>query len=104
MLRSPFLPMLRYARRPIPFAVSRLTLVPVNGIHSSKRKQQKESRSHSYHRDPSRRPVLVASALSATATTIGGGLLLALIGYGSESVENDFMYASLQQMALVSMA
>ncbi|KIL86284.1 hypothetical protein FAVG1_10682 [Fusarium avenaceum] len=100
MLRSPFLPLLRNARRPIPSAVSRLTLVPVNGIHSSKRKQQKESRSHSHHRDPPRRPVLVASALSATATTIGGGLLLALIGYGSESVENDFKYASLQQMEL----
>ncbi|KAG5655095.1 hypothetical protein KAF25_000218 [Fusarium avenaceum] len=100
MLRSPFLPLLRNARRPIPSAVSRLTLVPVNGIHSSKRKQQKESRSHSYHRDPPRRPVLVASALSATATSIGGGLLLALIGYGSESVGNDFKYASLQQMEL----
>ena len=100
MLKSPFRPLLRHAPRPIS-AVSRLPFIPVNKIHSSKSKQQKESNSQSHHRESPRRPVLLASALSATATTVGGALLLVSLGYGSTAVEDGSKYASRRQMELV---
>ncbi|KAL4731407.1 D-lactate ferricytochrome c oxidoreductase [Fusarium chlamydosporum] len=100
MLKCPFLPLLRHARRPITSAVSRLVIVPINGIHSSKGTQQKGSKSHAHHSESPRRPVLLASALSATATAVGGALLLASIGYESEAVEDNAKYANRQQMKL----
>ena len=101
MLKFPVRPLLRHAPRPVS-AVSRLPIIPVNKIHSSKSKQQNGSNSQSHHRESPRRPVLLASALSATATTVGGALLLVSLGYGSKAVENDSKYASRRQMELVS--
>jgi len=101
MLKFPVRPLLRHAPRPIS-AVSRLPIIPVNKVHSSKSKQQNESNSQSHHREAPRRPVLLASALSATATTVGGALLLVSLGYGSTAVEDESKYASRRQMELVS--
>ncbi|KAI1073304.1 hypothetical protein LB507_010789 [Fusarium sp. FIESC RH6] len=99
MLKFPVRPLLRHAPRPIS-AVSRLPIIPVNKIHSNKNKQQNESNSQSHHRESPRRPVLLASALSATATSVGGALLLLSLGYGSTAVENENRYANRRQMEL----
>jgi D-lactate dehydrogenase (cytochrome) len=104
MLKPPILPLLRHTRRPVHSTIARLSVRSSNGFYSSRGKQQKESQSQKHNKGQPRKPVLVASALSATATTVGGGLLLALLGYGSKEGENDSQYATRQQMELVSVA
>ncbi|PTD07550.1 D-lactate dehydrogenase [cytochrome], mitochondrial, partial [Fusarium culmorum] len=101
MLKSSTLPLSRQARRPITSAISYLPVRLINGFHSSKAKQQKESQGRNHHERQSRKPVLLASTLSATATTVAGGILLSLLGFSSNSKDkDDSNYATREQMEL----
>ncbi|QPC59194.1 hypothetical protein HYE67_001425 [Fusarium culmorum] len=101
MLKSSTLPLSRQARRPITSAISCLPVRLINGFHSSKAKQQKESQGRNHYERQSRKPVLLASTLSATATTVAGGILLSLLGFSSNSKDKDDPnYATREQMEL----
>ncbi|CAF3495215.1 unnamed protein product [Fusarium graminearum] len=101
MLKSSILPLSRQARRPVTSAMSFLPVRLTNGFHSSRTNQQKKSRDQNHHERQSRKPVLLASTLSATATTIAGGILLSLLGFSSSSKDkNDSNYATREQMEL----
>ncbi|QPC70582.1 hypothetical protein HYE68_001334 [Fusarium pseudograminearum] len=101
MLKSSILPLSRQARRPVTSAISCLPVRLINGFHSSKAKQQKESEGRNHHERQSKKPVLLASTLSATATTVAGGILLSLLGFSSNSKDkDDSNYATREQMEL----
>ncbi|KAH6993084.1 hypothetical protein EDB82DRAFT_460800 [Fusarium venenatum] len=100
MLKSSIRPLSRQARRPITSTISRLPARSINAFHSSGSRQQKESESHNNHGRQSRKPIMLASTLSATVTTVAGGFLLSILGYGSKGGETDSTYATREQMEL----
>ncbi|EKJ77589.1 hypothetical protein FPSE_02087 [Fusarium pseudograminearum CS3096] len=101
MLKSSILPLTRQARRPVTSAISFLPVRLINGFHSSRTNQQKESQGRNHHERQSRKPILLASTLSATATTIAGGILLSLLGFNNNSKDkDDSNYATREQMEL----
>ncbi|GKU12428.1 unnamed protein product [Fusarium langsethiae] len=100
MLKSSLLPLSRQARRPVTSVISCLPVRSINGFHNSRRNQQKESQGRNHHESQSNRPVLLASTLSITATTVAGGILLSLLGYSSREDGTDSHYATRKQMEL----
>ncbi len=102
MLKPALRPLLGSIRRPASCAVA---LLPGRcGIHSTTQKQagESESRRQDHPRERRRKPVLLASALSATATTIGAGaLVFAVSNYDKDAKETGSQYASRAEMELV---
>ncbi|KAF4449688.1 D-lactate dehydrogenase (cytochrome) [Fusarium austroafricanum] len=94
MLKSSIRPLLPQLRKQAPSA---LAWRPVQRVfHNTSSKKTKESESSQQHerKEQSKRPVVLASALSATATAIGGTLLYATVN------SNKSQYASRAEVEL----
>ncbi|KAF4346023.1 d-lactate dehydrogenase (cytochrome) [Fusarium beomiforme] len=86
-------------RRASPF----LTAGPatVRCLHNAKQERAKQSQSHQQSQEQQKRPLFLASALSATATTVGGTLLYTLFNHDREREgDKESQYASRAEMEL----
>ncbi|EWG48670.1 D-lactate dehydrogenase (cytochrome) [Fusarium verticillioides 7600] len=99
MLRSPLNALLRSLTRPTPRSTPGLLMQrAVSNATASQTKASKEQ--HQHRRQEQRKnPVFLASALSATATTIGGTLLYTIASHKTDK-DDESQYASRTEMEL----
>jgi len=100
MLRSPPNSLLRSLSRPVWRSAAELsTNRSVNNTTVSQKRTSQNDR-QSRTQEQRKNPAFLASALSATATTIGGTLLYTIVSHKKEK-DDESQYASRAEMELV---
>ncbi|KAF4950010.1 hypothetical protein FGADI_8456 [Fusarium gaditjirri] len=99
MLRSPSSSLLRSLRRPASRSTAELLSYRFvnNATTNQRRSSQKKDESQTH--EQRKNPVFLASALSATATTVGGTLLYTIFSHKKEK-DDESQYASRAEMEL----
>ncbi|KAF4495241.1 D-lactate dehydrogenase (cytochrome) [Fusarium agapanthi] len=99
MLKTPYRALLGCLKRPSSQCVVGLTAKGVSQFARYTSNGKSESNGQSRTQEQRKRPVFLASALSATATTIGGTLLYTIVSHDKQK-DGDCHYASRAEMEL----
>ncbi|KAF5964711.1 putative d-lactate dehydrogenase (cytochrome) [Fusarium bulbicola] len=99
MLKTPYRALLGCLKRPSSQCVVGLAANRVSQLARRTSKGKSESNDQRRTQEQRKRPVFLASALSATATTIGGTLLYTIVSH-DEHKDDDPHYASRAEMEL----
>ncbi|KAH7240249.1 uncharacterized protein BKA55DRAFT_621461 [Fusarium redolens] len=97
MLKTPYRALPGYLRRPAPRSAVGLSARRPFHNTSFERNNTSETKRHSRTQEQRNNPVFLASALSATATTIGGTLLYTIVSHEKEK-DGESQYANRDEM------
>jgi D-lactate dehydrogenase (cytochrome) len=100
MLKTPYRALPGYLRRPAPRSAVGLSARRPFRNTSFERNNTSETKRHSRTQEQRNNPVFLASALSATATTIGGTLLYTIVSHEKEK-DDESQYANRAEMESV---